>query len=90
MATGASFVLLIVVFGAVTWGVVFTVRSQWDALVPQVFAGFDRLYSYVREGPLPIDDEVVRDVRNAAADFITSSAAGDTALNGLFVATELV
>lgn len=89
-ATGTSFVLLIIVFAAVVSGIVAAVRTQWDALVPQVFAGFDRLYALVREGPLPVDDEVVQSLRNTAADFMTSSAAQDTAVNGLFVVTELV
>jgi predicted PurR-regulated permease PerM len=90
LATGASFVLLILVFTIVVWGVVEAISSQWNSLVSQALDGIDRLYALLRQSPLPVNDEMIRSVRAAATNFMTSSAAGDTALTGLFVATEFV
>ncbi|MCC3284072.1 MULTISPECIES: AI-2E family transporter [Arthrobacter] len=86
LATGTSFLLLLVVFGGLVTGIVFAVRSEWRTLVDQAVAGFDELYALIQSGPLAIDSAVIEDSRDAVLDFATSSTVGNGALAGLSAA----
>ncbi len=90
LATGTSFLLLLVVFGGVITGIVAAVRSEMDALVEQAVEGFDQLVAFAQNGPIPLDSTAIEDAKNAAADFLTSSTVGNTALAGLSVATSII
>ena len=87
LATGLSFLLLLAIFGGLVTGIVFAIRSEWSSLVDQAVQGFDKLYDFILNGPLPIDDEMLRDARDAAIDFATSSTVSNSALAGLSAAT---
>ena len=87
LATGLSFLLLLAVFGGLITGIVFAIRSEWSSLVDQAVQGFDKLYDFVQNGPLPIDDSMLRNARDSAIDFATSSTVGNGALAGLSAAT---
>lgn len=90
LATGTSFLLLLIVFSGLVTGIVFAIRSEWDSLVDQAVQGFDKLYEFIRSGPLPIDQEMLMDARDSVIDFATSSTVGNSALAGLSVATSIV
>ena len=87
LATGLSFLLLLAVFGGLVTGIVFAIRNEWSSLVDQAVQGFDKLYDFVENGPLPIDDNMLRNARDAAIDFATSSTVSNSALAGLSAAT---
>ena len=87
LATGLSFLLLLAVFGGLITGIVFAIRSEWSSLVDQAVQGFDKLYDFVQNGPLPIDDNMLRNARDSAIDFATSSTVGNGALAGISAAT---
>lgn len=89
LATGTSFLLLLIVFSGLVTGIVFAIRSEWDSLVDQAVQGFDKLYEFVRSGPIPIDQDMLMDARDAVIDFATSSTVGNSALAGLSVATSI-
>ncbi|MCC3276634.1 MULTISPECIES: AI-2E family transporter [unclassified Arthrobacter] len=87
LATGLSFLLLLAVFGGLITGIVFAIRSEWSSLVDQAVQGFEKLYDFVENGPLPIDDNMLRSARDSAIDFATSSTVSNGALAGLSAAT---
>lgn len=86
VATGTSFLLLLIVFGGLVTGIVFAVRSEWSSLVDQAVAGFDELYRLVQESPFAVDDSAIQEARDAVLDFATSSTVGSGALAGLSAA----
>ncbi|MGW9402960.1 AI-2E family transporter [Arthrobacter sp. NPDC055585] len=86
LATGTSFLLLLVVFGGLVTGIVFAVRSEWSTLVDQAVAGFDELYSMVQSGPFAFDDAAISDARDTVLDFATSSTVGNGAIAGISAA----
>ena len=90
LATGLSFLLLLAIFGGLVTGIVFAIRSEWPSLVGQAVQGFDTLYDFIENGPLPIDDNMLRDARDTAIDFATSSAVGNGAIAGLSAATSFI
>ncbi|QEP08526.1 AI-2E family transporter [Glutamicibacter sp. ZJUTW] len=89
VASGTAYILVLSGFAAVIAGVVVTIRAQWAELVDQAVKKFDRLYAWIAQGPLPVDDSMIQDARNAASDFVTSKAAGNTAVDSIFVATQV-
>ncbi|WP_258803068.1 AI-2E family transporter [Pseudarthrobacter sp. NS4] len=82
-ATGASFVLLLLVLGFLVTAVVFAVMGQAGELARSAVAGFDQLYAFVRNGPIPVDDQQVDQAREAVLDFVTSSTAASGVVTGL-------
>ncbi|MCC3273376.1 AI-2E family transporter [Arthrobacter zhangbolii] len=90
LATGLSFLLLLAIFGGLVTGIVFAIRSEWSSLVDQAVQGFDKLYDFILNGPLPIDDNMLRDARDAAIDFATSSTVSNGAIAGLSAATSFI
>jgi predicted PurR-regulated permease PerM len=89
-ATGFSFLLLLLLFGGLITGIVFAVQRQAGELIDSAAEGFDQLYAYVENGPLPIDSDQIQQARDAAVDFATSSTAGAGAISGLSAATNFI
>lgn len=89
-ATSLSFVVLLLAFGAVITGIVFAVMSQAGELASKATEGFDRVYDFVRTGPIPIDDQQIQQARDAAIDFATSSTVGAGAISGLSAAGNFI
>jgi len=85
-ATTFSFVALLLAFFAVITGIVFAVVNQADELASSATEGFDRVYAFIRTGPIPIDDQQIQQARDAAIDFATSSTVGAGAISGLSAA----
>lgn len=83
LATGVSFLLLLLVFGGLITGIVFAVMGRAGELVSSATEGFDQLYAFAQNGPIPIDDAQIQQARDAAVDFATSSTAGAGAISGL-------
>ena len=90
LATGVSFLLLLGVSGGLVTGIVFAIRGEWDNLAGQASAGFDKLYAFVEDGPVPVDPDMIQNARSAGTDFATSSAAGSGALAGISAATSFI
>ena len=89
-ATTVSFLLLLLAFGAVITGIVFAVMSQADELASKATEGFDRVYAFVRTGPIPVDDQQIQQARDAVIDFATSSTVGAGAISGLSAAGNFI
>ncbi len=85
-ATGAAFLLLLVVIGGLLTGIVFAIIDQAGELIDQATQGFDRVYDYVRSGPIPVNEEQIESARDAVVDFATSSSVGAGAISGLSAA----
>jgi predicted PurR-regulated permease PerM len=90
LATGVSFLLLLLVFGGLITGIVFAVMGQAGELASSATEGFDQLYAYAQNGPIPIDDAQIQQARDAAVDFATSSTAGAGAISGLSAAGNFI
>lgn len=90
LATGVSFLLLLAAFGGLITGIVFAIRSEWSSLVDQAVGGFNQLYEFIQDGPIPVDNSTIENARDAAIDFATSSTVGSGALAGIGAATNFV
>lgn len=90
LATGVSFLLLLIVFGGLITGIVFAIRSEWSSLVDQAVDGFNKLYEFIQDSPIPHDAATIENARDAAISFATSSAVGNGALAGLGAATNFI
>lgn len=90
VATGLSFVALLVVLAAVTTVIVMSVRSQWSELVTQASSGLDELESFLLNGPFPLDREQLEQARTGIIEFATSSQVRSGAITGLSVVTEFL
>lgn len=85
-ATGFSFLLLLLGLGGLVTAVVFAVMGQAGELASSAREGFDRLYAFVRNGPIPFDDQQIQEARDGVLDFVTSSTAGAGVVTGLSAA----
>lgn len=90
LATGGSFLLLLGVFGGLVTGIIFAIRSEWKTLSQKATQGIDQLWTFLQDGPLPIDDEMIANSRKAVIEFATSSSAGTGAMAGIGAATSFV
>ncbi|MET1065481.1 MAG: AI-2E family transporter [Arthrobacter sp.] len=89
-ATTVSFVVLLLAFGAVITGIVFAVMNQASELGSKASEGFDRVYAFIRTGPIHVDEQQIRQARDAVVDFATSSNVGAGALSGLSAAGNFI
>ncbi|MHA7275321.1 AI-2E family transporter [Arthrobacter sp. Hz1] len=89
-ATAFSFLLLLGVLGGIVTGIVFAVQSQADELVDSASQGFDQIYEFILNGPLPIDEQQIADAQVALVDFATSATAGAGAVSGITAAGEFL
>jgi predicted PurR-regulated permease PerM len=85
-ATGFSFLLLLLALGGLVTAVVFAVVGQADELARSATEGFDQVYGFIRNGPIPIEDQQIQEARDAVIDFVTSSTAGAGVVSGLSAA----
>jgi predicted PurR-regulated permease PerM len=85
-ATGFSFLLLLLALGGLVTAIVFAVIGQSGELARSATQGFDQVYGFVRNGPIPIDDQQIQQARDAVLDFVTSSTAGSGVVSGLSAA----
>ncbi len=90
LATGVSFLLLLIVFGGLITGIVFAIRSEWSSLVDQAVDGFNQLYEFIQDSPIPHDAATIENARDTAISFATSSAVGSGALAGIGAATNFI
>ncbi|MDQ0819307.1 putative PurR-regulated permease PerM [Arthrobacter sp. V4I6] len=90
IATTASFLLLLLAFGGLITGIVFAVMGQAGELASKASEGFDRVYAFVRNGPIPVDDQQIQQARDAVVDFATSSTVGAGAISGLSAAGNFI
>lgn len=87
LAAITSFVALLVIAGGVMGGIILAVINEWGDLLNHAKEGFDQLYNYAKEGPLPIDETMITNAQKTATDFFTSSTFGSGALSGISAAT---
>lgn len=85
-AAAASLLLLLLLLGGLVTGIVFAVMGRMTDLISSAEEGFAKLYDFVRNGPIPVDDAQIQQVREAAADLLTSGTAGAVAISGLSTA----
>ena len=71
------------VFGGIITLIVLAVRNQWNKLAVAASEGLDELQAFLVQGPIPIDQEQIDAVRDAAVDFLTSSQFGIGAIAGV-------
>ncbi|MFC3298371.1 AI-2E family transporter [Arthrobacter agilis] len=90
LATAVSFLLLLLIFGGLITGIVFAVMGQADELATSATEGFDKLYAFVQNGPIPVDDAQIQQARDWVVDFATSSTVGAGAISGLSAAGNFV
>jgi predicted PurR-regulated permease PerM len=90
LATWATLLAGIVVFGGLVTLIFFAVRGQWDELATSATKGIDQLHDYAVTGPFDIDDKQIEGLRDSAVDFLTSSQFGSGALAGVSVAGEII
>lgn len=89
-ATGIAFVALLILLGGVSTVIYFSVRSQWTELAQQASSGLDELENFLRNGPVPIDQEQLNQAREGIIQFATSSQVRSGAITGLSVVTEFI
>ncbi|KZE94927.1 hypothetical protein AVP42_00855 [Agromyces sp. NDB4Y10] len=80
----------IIVLGGVVTLIVFAVRGQWSRLAESATEGFDDLLGWVRDLPIPIDQQQLDDARDGILEFVTSAEFGQGALAGVTQATEFL
>jgi predicted PurR-regulated permease PerM len=80
----------LVVFGGIVTMIVFAVQNQFGELATSATDGLDQLQDFLLQGPLPIDQGMIDDARQAVVDFATSSQFGSGAIAGVSVAGELI
>ncbi|MET3920825.1 AI-2E family transporter [Arthrobacter sp. UYEF20] len=83
VATTFSFLILVLAFGGLITGIVFAVMGQAGELASKATEGFDKVHAFVRNGPIPVDDQQIQQARDAVVDFATSSTVGAGAITGL-------
>ncbi|MGY2744887.1 AI-2E family transporter [Arthrobacter sp. UYCu723] len=90
VATTFSFLILLLAFGGLITGIVFAVMGQAGELASKATEGFDKVHAFVRNGPIPVDDQQIQQARDAFVDFATSSTVGAGAITGLSAAGNFV
>lgn len=90
LAAVLSLLIGVVVFGGIITLIVFSIRSQYDTLQSSVVDGIDQVVDFVNNGPLPIDDQQIKDAQQSVLDFLTSSSFTSGALAGATTAIELI
>lgn len=90
VATGFSFVLLLLIFGGVITGIVFAVVGQADQLANQASKGLKQIYTFVQDSPIPVHEKQIDQAKGAVVDFARSSTAGAGAVSGLSAAGSFI
>ncbi|WP_336704782.1 AI-2E family transporter [Micrococcus terreus] len=93
-ATVAAFVGIVALVGGVITGVVFAIRGEWDSLVSSAEEGWQEAQSWLTNGPLPVDTQMIDDAVKQVTDFVTSgsfaSGLASNTLTGISAATEFI
>lgn len=89
-ATMLAFLSILVVIGGLLTGIVFAIKGEWDELVKHSSESFTKLWDFLKNGPLPINDSMIADAQKWGTDFLTSSSFGSGALTGVGVAGNLL
>ena len=90
LATWITLVASLAVLGGAIYLIVIAVRNQWDDLVTSATQGIDQLQDWLRNGPLPIQQEQLDSAYEAGVDFVTSSEFGAGAVAGVSVVSEVI
>ncbi len=90
VATGVAFVALLLLLAGVGTVVYFSVRNQWAELAQQASSGLDELEQFLRNGPIPIEQEQLDQAREGLIQFLTSSQVRSGAITGLSLVTEFI
>ncbi|MFT4468306.1 AI-2E family transporter [Arthrobacter sulfonylureivorans] len=90
LATATAFLGILAVLGGVVTGIVFAVRSESDELVRSASEGWLQLQELMVNFPLPLSQEQIDEGLASVVDFLTSAAAGRSALSGLSMAAEII
>jgi predicted PurR-regulated permease PerM len=83
LATLLALLAIIVILGAVSWLIVWTVRDQWDELYTRAQQGFQDLMAWVGTLPFDIDSTQIDEWVATLTDFVTSAQFGSGALAGV-------
>lgn len=89
-ATGVAFVGLLLLLGGISSIIYLSVRSQWGDLAQQASSGLDELEQFLLTGPIPVDQEQLKQAREGILEFATSSQVRSGAITGLSVVTEFL
>ncbi|WP_193510388.1 AI-2E family transporter [Cryobacterium sp. BB736] len=90
LATWITLIASLAVLGGAIYLIVIAVRNQWDDLVTSAREGIEQLQDWLRNGPLPIEQEQLDSVYEAGVDFVTSSEFGAGALAGVSAVGEVI
>ncbi|RFA10932.1 AI-2E family transporter [Subtercola boreus] len=86
LASWATLIAGIVVFGGIITLIVFAVEGQWDELSSSAVEGVNQLQQFVQNGPFNISQEQFDSARDAVVGFVTSSQFGTGAIAGVSAA----
>lgn len=89
-ATGFSFLALLLILGGLITGIVFAVIGQASQLAESARKGFEQIYTFVQEGPIPISDQQIQRAIDTVTEFATSSTVGAGAISGLSAAGSFI
>lgn len=89
-ATATAFILLIIAFGTIVAAIIIATQAQWDSLATEATQRIDELYAQLKDSPLPIDGSSLDQVRSWAEKALSTPEAGNTAMEGLIVLSEVV
>jgi predicted PurR-regulated permease PerM len=90
LATLATLIVGVGVFGGIVTLVVTGVRREWQTLSDAVTEGIDRVQEFLESGAFPVDAQQIDEARNAAVDFLTSAEFGSSALAGIGTVVEVI
>ena len=90
LATWATLITGIVVFGGIITLIVFAVEGQWDELSSSAVEGVNQLQQFVQNGPFNISQEQFASARDTVVGFLTSSQFGTGALAGVSAAGSVI
>ena len=89
-ATWITLLATISVLGGIITLIVLAVTDQIDELIASASDGLDQLQEFLAQGPIPIDQNQIDDLRTVAGDFFTSSQFGTGALAGASAFAEVI
>lgn len=86
-ATMIAFLSIVVVLGGLLTGIVFAIKGEWPELVEHSSDSFMKLWDFLKNGPLPVDESMISDAQKFGTNFLKSSNFGSGALAGLGIAS---
>lgn len=89
-AAVTALLAIILALAAVISSVVMTVIYEWSDLAVQAQAGVGRLVSMLTEWGVPLDNTHIQEYLQKGSQYLETSGAGSSAVEGVSVVTELV